>query len=607
MRADGVLRAGDRDLGVEDGLVALADIEFLGRRAHENRHGHRLAPCLGGGGHRRVPGRLGGGDLVAEAPDDLLGLLGSLGRLGEFRTRGGEAAPAFSFSARCCSRGALASAYRLTATDATPGDFLVYSLGGVDAARFDISQTGALTFKVAPNFELPTDAGLDKTYDVVVTVTDSFGLQASQSVAVTLTDVSEAGSGAPHISGYTAGSTSATLAATSTLADPDRATFADPGGNVAGFQWQMKSGASWVNIASPSDLSGVIARVTQSYADTTAHNPATDPNTISPETAYIGTAAGNILNGTAGRDLLLGLAGTDTLNGFGGDDTLDGGNGNDTLNGGIGADQMSGGTGDDTYTVDNAADVVFEATGAGTDRVNSSIDYTLTDNVERLYLTGSAITGTGNGLDNILAGNLAANKLFGGAGNDTLNAGGGVDEMSGGVGDDVYYVDNSADVVIEAANAGNDRVYSGADFTLGDNVDRLYMSGTAVNGTGNGLANLINGTAGHNVIKAGGGADVIIGGGGDDDLFGEDGNDSFIFGLACRSRHDLRPSTPIPPADKTRSTCRPAASTSAPSNRRRLDHCQRPPRHPDPVHRRRQHHLQGRRPRRSSTLPTSSC
>jgi Ca2+-binding RTX toxin-like protein len=418
----------------------------------------------------------------------------------------------------------------ITATDATPGDFLVYSLGGVDAARFDISQTGALTFKVAPNFELPTDAGLDKTYDVVVTVTDSFGLQASQSVAVTLTDVSEAGSGAPHISGYAAGSTSATLAATSTLADPDLATFANPGGNVAGFQWQMKSGASWVNIASPSGLSGVIARVTQSYADTTAHNPATDPSTISPETAFIGTAAGNILNGTAGRDLLLGLAGTDTLNGFGGEDTLDGGNGNDTLNGGNGADQMSGGVGDDTYTVDNAADVVFEATGAGTDRVNSSIDYTLTDKVERLYLTGSAITGTGNGLDNILAGNLAANKLFGGAGNDTLNAGGGVDEMSGGIGNDIYYVDNSADIVIEAANAGNDRVYSGADFTLGDNVERLYMTGTAVNGTGNGLANLINGTTGHNVIKGGDGADVILGGGGDDDLYGEAGNDTFIFG-----------------------------------------------------------------------------
>ena len=108
--------------------------------------------------------------------------------------------------------------------------------------------------------------------------------------------------------------------------------------------------------------------------------------------------------------------------------------------------------------------------------------------------------------------------------------------MTGGIGNDIYDVDNIGDVVIEALNAGNDRILSSVDFTLGDNVDRLYMSGSAISGTGNGLANLIDGTAGHNVIKAGGGADVIIGGGGDDDLFGEDGNDSFIFGLA--SGHD---------------------------------------------------------------------
>ena len=71
---------------------------------------------------------------------------------------------------------------------------------------------------------------------------------------------------------------------------------------------------------------------------------------------------------------------------------------------------MSGGTGDDTYNVDNAGDVVIEGLGAGNDRIISTVDYTLAANVERLDLVGSAVTGTGNGLDNILAGNLAANK-----------------------------------------------------------------------------------------------------------------------------------------------------------------------------------------------------
>ena len=42
-----------------------------------------------------------------------------------------------------------------------------------------------------------------------------------------------------------------------------------------------------------------------------------------------------------------------------------GGLGNDALNGGAGADTMAGGAGNDTYTVDNAGDVVTEATRRG--------------------------------------------------------------------------------------------------------------------------------------------------------------------------------------------------------------------------------------------------
>ena len=95
--------------------------------------------------------------------------------------------------------------------------------------------------------------------------------------------------------------------------------------------------------------------------------------------------------------------------------------GNNILSGGTGNDTMIGGLGNDTYVVDAVGDVVTELAGEGTDTVQSSVSYTLSDNVENLQLTGTAaINATGNTLDNVLTGNSGNNILSGGAGNDTM-------------------------------------------------------------------------------------------------------------------------------------------------------------------------------------------
>jgi trimeric autotransporter adhesin len=199
-----------------------------------------------------------------------------------------------------------------------------------------------------------------------------------------------------------------------------------------------------------------------------------------------------------------------------GNNVLSGGAGNDTLNGGAGADTLIGGTGDDTYLVNATGTIVTENPNEGIDTVIASIDYTLGANVENLTLTGTAISGTGNTLDNAIIGNSSNNSLSGGAGNDTLDGGFGADTMSGGTGNDTYIVDNAGDVVTENPNEGTDTVQSSIDYTLGANVENLTLNGTAISGTGNALANAIVGNAGNNTIDGGAGADTMSGGAGND-------------------------------------------------------------------------------------------
>ena len=221
-----------------------------------------------------------------------------------------------------------------------------------------------------------------------------------------------------------------------------------------------------------------------------------------------GNQLDNVINGNSGANVLDGRAGNDTLNGNLGDDLLIGGEGNDTLDGGAGLDVMLGGSGDDSYIVDNAGDLVGEEEGEGTDTVRASVNTTLSANVENLTLTGSAhLAGTGNALDNVIIGNSGSNVLDGGLGADT---------MAGGSGNDTYVVDDAGDIVTEAINGGTDTVQSSVDHTLGANVEHLVLTGSAIAGSGNALANSITGNDGDNVIDGGLGVDTMSGGAGND-------------------------------------------------------------------------------------------
>lgn len=262
---------------------------------------------------------------------------------------------------------------------------------------------------------------------------------------------------------------------------------------------------------------------------------------------YLGT--GNFTGtGNGLANIITGGIGNDLLQGGDGGDTLIGGRGNDTLRGNLGADMLMGGAGDDSYVVD-AGDVVTEAAGEGNDTVTAAIDWTLSDNVETLILSGTAaLNGAGNAQANSITGTIAANRLdggggddvligrqgddmlIGGAGRDTLDGGDGIDAMAGGADDDVYIVDNAGDSVMELSGGGSDTIRTSlAAFTLGSFVEDLAFTGTGTfTGTGNTLDNRITGGAGDDLLSGGDGSDTLIGGGGNDTLRGNLGIDTLI-------------------------------------------------------------------------------
>jgi Ca2+-binding RTX toxin-like protein len=258
-----------------------------------------------------------------------------------------------------------------------------------------------------------------------------------------------------------------------------------------------------------------------------------------------GNGLSNSITGNSGSNLLVGGSGNDTLSGGSGNDSLDGGSGNDSL---------VGGAGNDSYVVGSSTDRINETTTSASeiDSVTASLSWTLGANLETLVLTGTgALAGTGNAAANRITGNTGNNSLSGAGGNDTLSGGEGNDTLAGdagndlldggagndslvgGAGNDSYVVGSAGDVVSETSTlAGEvDSVSAALTWTLGSNLERLTLTGTsAINGTGNTLANSITGNSAANSLSGGAGNDTLSGGSGNDRLDGGAGNDSLVGG-----------------------------------------------------------------------------
>ncbi|WP_426416897.1 lipase family protein [Aestuariirhabdus sp. LZHN29] len=257
--------------------------------------------------------------------------------------------------------------------------------------------------------------------------------------------------------------------------------------------------------------------------------------------------------------------------------SLWGNSGNNLIDGGTGSDEMMGGLGDDRYRVEDTGDRVVELSDEGTDWVETSIDYTLANQVENLQLLGEHnLVGVGNELSNQLIGNDGDNRLQGGTGDDYLQGGLGDDHLQGGTGDDVYRYglgdgfdqitdeqghnrilfggainanqvvarrdDATGDLTLQITNtAGVDYLGQGLwmnaasaasldviEFADGTQAswNELKAQGVTLRG-GNGKDRLL-GTRGDDRLEGGRGKDWLYGGIGYDRLMGGDGDDLLI-------------------------------------------------------------------------------
>lgn len=270
-----------------------------------------------------------------------------------------------------------------------------------------------------------------------------------------------------------------------------------------------------------------------------------------------GNGFANRLIGNSGNDILDGGAGNDFIVGGEGNDHLIGGAGDDTLDGSAGADTMEGGTGNDSYYVDNAGDLIIEATGAGSDDLYATVSYILSQAAEIEWMfvglsTGLSLTGSqtnnrmvgglgadtlnGSGGNDYIVGGEGNDILIGGTGDDVLIGGAGNDTMEGGSGDDVYFIDDALDVVVEDAGNGSDVAYVSTNYTFSaaTEMEWIYVSTSAGRSlTGSDTANRISGNIGNDVLSGAGGDDYLFGGTGNDTLNGGEGNDVLDGGVGA--------------------------------------------------------------------------
>ncbi|TDW19993.1 T1SS-143 domain-containing protein/predicted secreted protein (type I secretion substrate) [Rhizobium azibense] len=355
--------------------------------------------------------------------------------------------------------------YQIVASDADAGANLTYSLTGSDADKFNVSATGAVTFKTSPNFEAPTDAGGNNVYDIIVHANDG-AADTTKAVAITVTNVAEGSplsvneaasltgryafaddNGSPNSVNYNVASLFSGGAGTvshsfekvySTGSDdwlshsgstvtgnPSTVDFWDWDGDAGLYIYRVTAADSQLSQQSTYVAFSAIEEWGTTYSITNNGNGNENGlswiNTfnVDGDLIFINSNLNGALNAGGGHDVVIGSGNAETVNGGSGNDALYGMGGGDTLNGGYSTDFIDGGDGNDSLYGENGNDVLLG--GAGND------------------------------------------ILVGGDGDDILVGGSGLNTMTGGGGGDTFVIDAAAlkevslvDVITDFKNSQGD-------------------------------------------------------------------------------------------------------------------------------------------------------
>ena len=370
-----------------------------------------------------------------------------------------------------------------TATGSDPeNNALTYALSGTDALLFDLNaNSGALSFKTAPDFEAPVDAGGNNVYDVILIANDGTLNSNSQALAITVTDVNETQPPTPTPTpepeptpvqvtppepqpSTPSGRPSVRETITNTGRDPGTAKLVENSGNANEVTATLPGGVSLVNQGARTAVDPL-----QALGDLVNSIDAQQPTNLNEQTGVASQWLTNRPQGTLLdiRTLVISESGSSSIStpvqitGIGNANSshqeafvidvrlLPQGNrlqlDNIDFASIIGETMITGGAGANVIVADDAAQMIV-----------------LGEDDDELHAGGGRDLVGSKGGDDLIFGEAGYDRLFGGEGNDVLNGGSGVDVARftiDAASADLRYTDDGS-LIVSAGELGTDTLIS---------------------------------------------------------------------------------------------------------------------------------------------------